>query len=98
MADGLLFGNPAQVGIQVVAVLAAIAYSGVDELRAAQADQRWSCRCARPPTDESAGLDVTQHGEEAYVHAEGSRTMLASTDEPAFRETPRLAESPSPVH
>ena len=24
------------------------------------------------PADESIGLDVTQHGEEAYVHAEGS--------------------------
>ena len=27
-------------------------------------------------SDEMAGLDVTQHGEEAYVHAEGSRTLL----------------------
>src|SRR5262249_45687092 len=31
-ADGLLFGNPAQLGIQAVAVLAAIAYSGVMSL------------------------------------------------------------------
>src|SRR6476619_856073 len=29
VADGLAFGNPAQVGIQAVAVLAAIAYSGI---------------------------------------------------------------------
>ena len=46
-------------------------------------------------TDEMAGLDVTQHGEEAYVHAEGSRTMLG--DRAVSRSTrtnPSLAESP----
>ena len=29
VADGLLFGNPAQLGIQAVAVLSSIVYSGV---------------------------------------------------------------------
>ena len=74
IADGLLFGNPAQLGIQAVAVGAAIVYSGVGSfvllklvglifpLRADDAD-------------ESVGLDLSQHGEEAYVHAEGSRSM-----------------------
>ena len=41
VADGLLFGNPGQLGIQAMAVVAAIVYSGVDELRAAEADRRW---------------------------------------------------------
>jgi len=65
VTDGALFGNPAQVGIQAVAVLAAIVYSGtmsfvllklvglVVPLRA-------------DAGDESTGLDETQHGEEAY--------------------------------
>ena len=48
--------------------------------------------------DESTGLDVTQHGEEAYVHAEGSRTMSALAPDPHFVENPRLAESPFPAH
>jgi hypothetical protein len=48
--------------------------------------------------DESTGLDVTQHGEEAYVHAEGSRTMATVGADPLFRETPHLAESPFPAH
>ena len=48
--------------------------------------------------DESTGLDVTQHGEEAYVHAEGSRTMATVAADPLFRENPRLAESPFPAH
>lgn len=68
IADGLLFGNPGQVGIQAIAIAAAIVYSGVMSfvllkligvvipLRAAGAD-------------ETAGLDITQHGEEAYLHA-----------------------------
>src|SRR5687768_15919889 len=66
IADGLLFGNPQQLGIQAIAVVAAIVYSGgasfillkaiglVIPLRTNQAD-------------EMTGLDVTQHGEEAYV-------------------------------
>jgi Amt family ammonium transporter len=66
-ADGLLFGNPRQLMVQAVAVAAAIVYSGlmsfvllkiiglVIPLRAAVAD-------------EASGLDVTQHGEEAYIH------------------------------
>ena len=36
-ADGLLFGNPRQLGIQAVAVLAAIAYSARRHVRAAEA-------------------------------------------------------------
>jgi Amt family ammonium transporter len=70
VADGLLYGNPGQLGIQAAAVLAAMIYSGVVTfvllklvgaifpLRATDAA-------------ESEGLDTTQHGEEAYIHAGG---------------------------
>src|SRR5687768_2525554 len=92
--DGAMYGNPGQVLIQGTAVLTAMVYSGVVSfillkliglvipLRASSAD-------------ESTGLDVTQHGEEAYVHAEGSRTMAATAVDPLVRENPRLAESPA---
>jgi len=65
--DGALHGNPGQVGIQAAAVLTAIVYSGAMSfillkliglflpLRATEAD-------------EDTGLDVTMHGEEAYMH------------------------------
>jgi Amt family ammonium transporter len=65
--DGLLHGNPAQMGVQAAAILAAIVYSGVGSfvllkligvimpLRASRAD-------------ETTGLDVSMHGEEAYLH------------------------------
>jgi len=65
--DGALHGNPAQVGIQAAAVATAIVYSGgmsfillkmislFIPLRATSAD-------------EATGLDVTMHGEEAYLN------------------------------
>ena len=70
VADGLLFGNPGQLGIQATAVAAAIVYSGVVSfillkiigllvpLRASDAD-------------EAGGLDLGCHNEEAYIHSEG---------------------------
>jgi Amt family ammonium transporter len=97
VADGLLFGNPAQVGIQVVAVLASIAYSGIMSFALLKLISVVMPLRATAE-DESTGLDVTQHGEEAYVHAQGSRTMTALAADPDFRETPRLAESPFPAH
>jgi Amt family ammonium transporter len=76
VADGVLFGNPGQLGIQAAAVGAALLYSAVmsfvllklvgliTPLRAVNEDQ-------------SVGLDVSMHGEEAYVHSGGSDSMLA---------------------
>jgi Amt family ammonium transporter len=78
--DGLLFGNPAQLGIQAVAVLAAIVYSGLGSfvllklvglvipLRATDAD-------------ENTGLDVTQHGEEAYIQSSSVSVSAGSAAE-----------------
>jgi len=71
--SGLLFGNPGQVVTQVTAVAAVIAYSGgmsfillkligvVIPLRASE-------------EEEATGLDITQHGEEAYLHVGGTLT------------------------
>ena len=74
-ADGLLFGNPRQLGVQALCVLAVIAYSGgatfgLLKLVAAFAPLRASSR------DEGLGLDVTQHGEEAYTRGEGAILVL----------------------
>jgi Amt family ammonium transporter len=71
--DGALYGNPGQLVTQATAVLAAIVYSGIATfillklisvvipLRATVAE-------------EGTGLDITQHGEEAYLHSEGAIT------------------------
>jgi ammonium transporter, Amt family len=74
VADGLLFGNPMQLVIQGVAILAVLLYSGVLSFALLKlvalvyplrADEQ----------EETIGLDVTQHGEEAYVHTGGSSVM-----------------------
>jgi Amt family ammonium transporter len=69
--DGLIHGNPGQVLTQVYAVLAAIVYSGVMSFVLLKVIG--AVIPLRPSAeDETAGLDITMHGEEAYVHAEGS--------------------------
>jgi len=75
-ADGLLFGNPAQLGIQALAVAAVIAYSGAVtfgllKLVGAVAPLRAGAR------EEGLGLDVSQHGEEAYARDEGAILILS---------------------
>ena len=69
VADGLLYGNPGQLGVQALAVLAAIVYSGVVsfillKIVGAIVPLRVD------DSDEMVGLDVAQHGEEAYLHAD----------------------------
>ncbi len=75
VADGALFGNPGQVLIQGTAVLAAIVYSGVLSFVLLKlVGLVVPLRADRD--DESVGMDVSQHGEEAYVHAEGSAAQV----------------------
>jgi Amt family ammonium transporter len=74
-SDGLLFGNPRQFGIQVVAILVVGLYSAgaswvLLKVVNAIAPLRVSKR------DEGLGLDVSQHGEEAYVRGEGALLIL----------------------
>jgi Amt family ammonium transporter len=74
-ADGLLFGNPRQLGIQAMAILVVAVYSAgaswaLLKIVNAIAPLRVSKR------DEGLGLDVSQHGEEAYVRGEGALLIL----------------------
>jgi Amt family ammonium transporter len=75
LADGLLHGNPGQLVTQAIAVAAAIVYSGlvsfillklIGLVLPLRADS----------TEETEGLDITLHGEEAYLHAEGGSARL----------------------
>jgi Amt family ammonium transporter len=71
VANGALFGNPGQLLIQGTAVVAAIVYSGVMSFVLLKlVNLVVPLRAGRD--DESVGMDVGQHGEEAYVHAEGA--------------------------
>jgi ammonium transporter, Amt family len=64
-ANGLLFGNPAQLGIQLIGLLAATLYAGgATWLILKLVDRLVGLRV--PEHDEIRGLDKSQHGEPAY--------------------------------
>jgi Amt family ammonium transporter len=73
VADGLLFGNPAQLGIQVAAIASAIAYSGVMTFVLLKIVGAMMPILADRDR-QTLGMDLSEHGEEAYVHAEGGGT------------------------
>jgi len=64
-ADGLFFGNPAQLGVQVLAVLVTLVYSFiVSWLVLKLVEALLGLRVAKE--DEIAGLDLTEHQEAGY--------------------------------
>jgi ammonium transporter, Amt family len=67
LADGALFGNPRQLFVQAVAVLAVMAYSGIVSFVLLKAISLVTPLRASDQ-DESSGLDISLHGEEAYLH------------------------------
>jgi Amt family ammonium transporter len=67
VADGALFGNPHQLVIQSAAVLAVAVYSGVVSFVLLKVISLVTPLRATEQ-DESAGLDISLHGEEAYLH------------------------------
>jgi Amt family ammonium transporter len=80
VSDGLFYGNAAQLWDQVLAVLAAPAYAfvatfillkAIGALMPLRATDR----------EEAMGMDVVQHGEEAYVTGEGAILLLPDDHE-----------------
>jgi ammonium transporter, Amt family len=67
VADGALFGNPKQLVVQIVAILAVMAYSGVVSFVLLKAISLVTPLRATDQ-DEASGLDISLHGEEAYLH------------------------------
>ncbi|MBL8143823.1 MAG: ammonium transporter [Acidobacteria bacterium] len=78
-ADGLLFGNPAQLGVQAIAVAATMAYSGVATFALLKL-VGLVVPLRAVTTDEGLGMDVSQHGEEAYADGEGAILVLSRSD------------------
>ncbi len=74
-ADGLFFGNPGQVGIQLIAILAVAAYSGAATFIILKVIGLVSP--LRPSEKEEArGMDILNHGEEAYASSSGAILLL----------------------
>jgi Amt family ammonium transporter len=90
VADGLLFGNPYQVVIQAISIGAVILYGAVAtfvllKLIGLVVPLRSEVG------DEGLGLDVTQHGEEAYTRGEGAILVLPELEAPAVAAAVRLS-------
>ncbi|MEO6496668.1 MAG: ammonia channel protein, partial [Solirubrobacteraceae bacterium] len=78
-ADGLLYGNAAQLADQALAVLATPAYAfgatflilkGLGLVMRLRVHER----------EESIGLDVSEHGEEAYATGQGAILLTPEDD------------------
>jgi len=77
-ADGLLFGNPGQLGIQALGLLSAIAYSGVMSFLLLKGIALVSA-LKIDRQHEGLGMDVSQHGEEAYADHDGAILILETS-------------------
>ena len=86
--DGLAFGNAGQLAIQAAAVAAAIVYSGTMTFVLLKAiGAVVSIRAEK--TEEGLGMDVSQHGEEAYADGEGA--ILVLPERSAGQTAPAMA-------
>jgi Amt family ammonium transporter len=71
IADGLAYGNAAQLGDQALAVLVAPAYAFAATFVILRAIGAVTPLRASEP-EEAVGMDIVQHGEEAYLTGEGA--------------------------
>jgi Amt family ammonium transporter len=91
--DGLLAGNPAQLGTQALGAFSAMLYAGLMTFVILKALGLVMALRAEPRI-EGVGMDVSQHGEEAYTSGEGSILVMpevAAAGAPAPALTPQTA-------
>jgi len=92
-ADGLLAGNPAQLGIQALGSFSCMAYAGIMTFIILKVLGAVTALHAAPRI-EGVGMDVSQHGEEAYASGEGSILVIPET---AAASAPTAALTPQAV-
>jgi len=91
--DGLLAGNPAQLVTQAIGVASSVVYSAIGTFAILKLLQLVTALRAAPRS-EGLGMDVTQHGEEAYSNGEGSilvMPVVGAVGVPARALTPQAA-------
>ena len=77
--NGLLHGNAAQVLKQTTGVVATIVYSAVGSFVLLKAIGAVSALAADAKA-QGRGMDITQHGEEAYTNGEGALLVLETVE------------------
>ena len=92
--DGLLYGNPRQLGVQLLAVGATVVYAMIVTYAIVKViDATLGLRVDR--NDEIEGLDATIHGEEGYAMASTATGELIAEEE--AEELPSGAPIPVPA-
>jgi Amt family ammonium transporter len=89
--DGLIGGNPAQLGRQAAAVAATILYSGAGSFALLKLIG-WAVPLRAERRHEGLGLDVPQHGEEAYTSGEGAILVLPDPGAPLGSDVANIAD------
>jgi len=91
-ANGLLYGDVRQFGVQALAVVVAAAYSGAATFGILKVVSLFTSLTASEK-EQGLGMDITQHGEEAYTRGEGALLVLPEVQVPERRPAaePRTA-------
>jgi Amt family ammonium transporter len=92
-SDGLLAGNAAQLGVQALGVVSSFVYAGLMTFVILKVMGLVVSLRALPAT-EGLGMDVSEHGEEAYSNGEGSILVIPDA---ATSETVVAALHPQPM-
>ena len=88
--NGLLHGNPKQLVLQLTGVVATIAYSAVMSFVLLKVIGA-ATSLAADERAQGRGMDITQHGEEAYTHGEGAVLVLADVGAPPLSHSATVA-------
>src|SRR5688572_11852500 len=88
--SGLLHGNAGQVLKQTIGVVATIAYSALMSFVILKAIGMVSALAADAKA-QGRGMDITQHGEEAYSNGEGALLVLESAEPAAVARPAKVA-------
>jgi Amt family ammonium transporter len=92
VADGFAYGNLELLGHQALAAVAAPAYAfGATYVLLRLVGAVFPLRASAH--EEALGMDVTQHGEEAYITGEGAILVSPDTLLPADERVLAAAES-----
>lgn len=89
--EGVIAGNFSQLGVQALAAIAAIAYSGIASFLLLKAIGA-VVPLRVSSTDEARGLDVPMHGEEASTSGEGAILLRPELTESRDRSIPLRKE------
>lgn len=93
-ADGLFYGNSAQLGIQALSIIITIALAAIATLVILKVVGVFT-KLRATEEEEDIGLDLSMHGEEAYPDFIGNEIMSSAVVSKSMAFKPVVCEQPS---